>query len=76
LPQLHHRLIEIARTAAGEKLSEIAFHGLAKAALVEISAAGAQARYNARHIPIEDGEGLIEGDAKDRASRVLANAGE
>src|SRR5438046_10324898 len=65
LPELHQRLVEIARTAAGEEAFDGPPDGAAKLRLVDVPFDRAKASHDARHVAVGDGVRLVVRDAQD-----------
>src|SRR5437667_7096441 len=74
LPELHQRLVEIARTAAGEEAFNGPLDGAAKLRLVDVPFERAKTSRDARHVAVDYGVRLVVSDAQDGPRGVIPNA--
>src|SRR5947208_11421695 len=76
LPELHQRLVEIPRTAAGEEAFNGPLDGAAKLRLVDVPFDRAKASRDARHVAVDHGVRPVVRDAQDGPRGVIPDARE
>src|SRR5438093_2469841 len=74
LPELHQRLVEIARTAAREQTFNGPLDGAAKLRLVDVPFDRAKTSRDARHVAVDHGVRLVVSDAQDGPRGVIPDA--
>ena len=72
--QLHHGLIPVARSVAGEQILRCGFEFPPQRRSAQIAAHGSDPREHARHISVQHRQRLVVSDAQNCGSRVTSDA--